>query len=473
LTSARLESMKKKWQWRLFRYPELWVLSVVALFTRLWQLDTPHAIVFDEVYFRQFAANYLSGHFFFDIHPPFVKLVFAGIGAVFHLSSTQVSYGDPGALVLRILPALAGAAMVPLIYVIIRQLGLGRRMAAIGALLVLCDNALLVESRFVLMDSVLLLTGMSALSSYLQLRKVKKGLKRWLWVGVTAVLLGILVSTKWTGLAIAGLIFFTWIIDGVLRKIQWQQLITEGALALVIIITIYIGSFVVHFALLTHSGDGDAFMSDKFQSTLVGNAHYNKNAKMSLWDKIVEYNKEMYSAQNSLESVTHPYASRWYSWPFEARPVYFWQGETLENGSQGNIYLLGNPAVWWLSSLGVFVALIVWLARPTWLGKHRKMVAFLLTGYGLNFVPFTFINRPMFLYHYLFALLFAILATVVVLSLLFEWQRKKFGPKAVTQTYWGIVIIVILGFLNFVPLSYGWPMTPDDLHMHMWLPSWR
>ncbi|MDB5183823.1 MAG: phospholipid carrier-dependent glycosyltransferase [Candidatus Saccharibacteria bacterium] len=465
--------MKSKWQRRLFRYPEIWVLCALALLTRLWQLDFPRAIVFDEVYFRQFASDYLNGHFFFDIHPPLVKLVFAGIGALFHLGASGVADGDPGGWILRALPALAGAALVPLMYVIIRQLGLGRRMAAFGALLVLCDNALLVESRFVLMDSLLLLAGMGALSSYLQLRRTKKGLYRWLWVIATAVLLGTLVSTKWTGLAIAGLIFFTWIIDGVLRKIQWQQLIAEGAAALAIIATIYIGCFAVHFALLTHSGDGDAFMSQKFQSTLVGNENYKASAKMSLWDKIVEYNAEMYSAQNSLESVTHPYASRWYSWPFETRSVYFWQGEAQKDGSQGNIYLLGNPAVWWLSAVGMFTALGVWLLKPAWLGKRRRLVAFLLTGYALNFVPFTFITRPMFLYHYLFALLFSMLVTVVMLSLLFTWQREKYGRRAVTQTYWALVVIIVLGFINFIPLSYGWPMTPDDLQMHMWLPSWR
>ena len=194
---------------------------------------------------------------------------------------------------------------------------------------------------------------------------------------------------------------------------------------------------------------------------------------MSLWDKIVEYNMEMYTAQSSLEGVTHPYASRWYSWPFEIRPVYFWQGPTLEDQRQGNIYLLGNPAVWWLAFAGALTALIVWLAKPNWLGRRRKLVAFLLAGYALNFVPFTFITRPMFLYHYLFALLFSILVTCVMLGILFDWQKKKYGGRAVTQTYWILVAVVVIGFLNFIPLSYGWPMTPSDLQQHMWLPTWR
>jgi len=34
---------------------------------------------------------------------------------------------------------------------------------------------------------------------------------------------------------------------------------------------IYLSFFYVHFAVLTHSGTGDAFMSPAFQETLIGN----------------------------------------------------------------------------------------------------------------------------------------------------------------------------------------------------------
>ncbi|USN96490.1 MAG: phospholipid carrier-dependent glycosyltransferase [Candidatus Nomurabacteria bacterium] len=461
-----------KWYGKLFAYPEAWVLTVIAFVTRFWQLGQPNAVVFDEVYFRQFAANYLNGHYFFDIHPPFVKLLFAGIGTLFHLSSAQVLSGAPGSLLLRLLPALAGAALIPLVYVIIRQLGLGRRMALFGALLVLCDNALLVESRFVLMDSLLLLFGFSAFSCYLQLRK-SKGIYRWMWVLATAVFLGMLVSTKWTGLAMAGLLAVTWAVEGILRRIEWHRLVIEAVAVISVVVAIYMGSFAIHFTLLNRSGDGDAFMSQRFQSTLIGNTYYRSGVTMSFWDKFVELNAEMYTAQNSLVNVTHPYASCWYSWPLEIRPIYYWEGAMMSNGQQGNIYLLGNPIVWWLSALGVISAFAVWLVRPKWLGRRWKLVAFLLAGYALNFVPFVLIERPMFLYHYLFALIFSVLATCVMLAKIFDWQRKKYGVDVAKQTYWILTIAVVLGFVYFLPLSYGWPMSVGDLQQHMWLPSWR
>lgn len=461
-----------KWYQRLLKYPEVWILTFASLVTRLVQLHLPTAIVFDETYFRTFASNYLSGSYFFDIHPPFVKLLFAGAANILQLEPVQLSGGDPAGAALRIIPALAGAALVPLVYVIIRQLGLGRRIAALGALLVLCDNALLVESRFVLMDSILLLAGFGALSCYLALRH-SQGVRRWAWIAAVAVLLGVLVSTKWTGLAIAGLIAGAWLVDCVRQRADWRRAVGEAAVVVVTVATIYIGCFMAHFALLPHSGEGDAFMSKKFQSLLINSPTYDPEARMAFWDKFIELNQEMYTAQSSLKDVEHPYSSKWYTWPVEMRGVYFWQGQAGKDGIQGNIYLLGNPAVWWLSILGVVAAFALWVAKPKLLGDKRRIVAFLLVGYALNFVPFVFIDRPMFLYHYLIALIFSLLLTCVMLALLFGWQRRRFGAKSAQQTYWAIVAVVVLGFLFFLPLSYGWPLTPNDLQLRMWLPTWR
>ena len=461
-----------KWFARIFRYPEIWALTFTALATRLFQLNLPPSVVFDEVYFRAFAGHYLDGHYFFDIHPPLIKLLFAGLATALHITPEQLIGTDPSAVILRILPALAGAALVPLMYVIVRQLGFGRRIATIGSLLVLFDNALLVESRFILMDSLLLLIGFGALSSYLVVRRAS-GIRRWIWVLVTAILLGMLISTKWTGLAVAGLVGLAWLVEGIRHKTDWRRLLGEGFVTLLIMVTIYIGTFMVHFALLDRSGEGDAFMTQEFQSLLIGSSYYNTSARMAFWDKFVELNKEMYTAQSTLNGVEHPYASKWYTWPLEIRGVYYWQGPTGKGGLQGNIYLLGNPVVWWGSTLAVITALCLWLARPKLLGKHRWLTLFLLVGYAVNFVPFAFINRPMFLYHYLFALLFAILLTCVLIARLFDWQQHRYGDKTVQRTTWAIVITVTLGFLYFLPISYGLPLSPADLQQHIWLPSWR
>lgn len=461
-----------KWYHRILRYPEVWVLTVLALLTRLWHLGWPHSIVFDEVYFREFPSNYLSGEYFFDVHPPFIKLVFAGVATLFQLTPDQTAAGDPGSLILRVLPALAGVALVPLVYIILRQLRLNRYIATFGALLVLLDNALLVESRFVLMDSLLLLAGFGAFSAYLAMRRTA-GATRWVWLGMVALLSGIVVSTKWSGLAIVGFVALVWLIDGIRHHIKWYRLIAEALTVVLVVGILYIGSFMVHFALLDESGEGDAFMTERFQSTLINNPYYQAGASMPVWDKLVELNQEMYSAQNSLNSTTHPYASKWYGWPLMSDPVYYWQGEVQAGGSQGHIYLLGNPVVWMLGALLTFMALVFWLVMPRSLGRHRKAIGALLVGYGLNFIPFAFIDRPMFLYHYLFALVFSILIAGMMLALFFDWQTERFGQKTAIRTLFTLGAVTLVVFLYFSPLSYGWPLGATELDQRMLLPMWR
>lgn len=461
-----------KWYHRVLRYPEVWVLTVAALLTRLWHLGWPHSIVFDEVYFREFPSNYLSGEYYFDVHPPFIKLVFTGVAALFQLTPDQTAVGEPGSLILRVLPALAGAALVPLVYIILRQLRLNRYIATLGAALVLLDNALLVESRFVLMDSLLLLAGFGAFSAYLALRQ-HTGATRWVWLGVVGILSGIVVSTKWSGLAIVGFIALIWLVDGIRHRIMWHRLLAEAVAVVAIIGTIYTGSFMVHFALLDKSGEGDAFMSERFQSTLVNNPYHTPGASLPFPDKFIELNQEMYSAQNSLNSTTHPYSSKWYGWPLMADPVYYWQGSVQANGLQGHIYLLGNPIVWVLGTVLTFMALVFWLVIPKSLGKYRHVIACLLLGYGLNFIPFAFIDRPMFLYHYLYALVFSILIASVMLAVFFDWQTKQYGQKTAIRTLLVFGAVVLIAFLYFLPLSYGWPLSPVELNRHMLLSNWR
>ncbi len=121
------------------------------------------------MYFRETALRYLEGSYFFDLHPPLGKLLLAGWAKLLGVSATAQST-DP-VVALRVLPALAGTALVAVCYLLIRELTGSRRVATFGAALVVLDNAILVESRLILLDSMLLLFGVGALMLYLASRR--------------------------------------------------------------------------------------------------------------------------------------------------------------------------------------------------------------------------------------------------------------------------------------------------------------
>ena len=456
--------------------PELAILTALAFITRFWGVTSPKAVVFDEVYFKTYAGDYLTHSYYFDPHPPLGKELLGLWAWLTHQSGTVLASGAPG-VDLRYLPALAGALIIPVVYVLLRQLGGSRRVATLAAAAILADNAMLVESRFVLIDSMLVLFGISAVVVYLAAR-TRSGAKYWLLLGASAFLAGMALSTKWTGLTALGLIGLIWFYDAIRRRASVWRDIAGVAMLIMVPAVVYLSVFAIHFALLTNTGQGDAFMPVQFQSTLVGNPNYNPAARESFVDKFIDLNKEMQASEDSLRNATHPYGSKWYTWPIEQRPVYYWEGDSLTNGNQGNIYLLGNPVVWW----GTLIILAVLIGRASTDRKALKRWYFptsvLGIGYLMNWLPFSLIHRVMFLYHYLYALIYSVALAALGLGIVAGWNAPStrfwhFPSRGSRYGYIAALVLLAAGFIYFAPLSYGIPISPASLVHHDWLKSWR
>lgn len=453
------------------RFPtELTILIIGAVISRFWGLFRPPETVFDEVYFKAFAAHYLDGHYFFDIHPPLMKLILAGWAKLWHLDATALL--TTPALQLRLIPALAGALLVPLIWLILRRLGANRQFSFLGAFMVLADGALLVESRFILTDSLLLACGLTALYAFLVARE-SVGLRRWWWLLGSVAAAGAALSIKWTGLTALAVIGLWWLWDhrqNLTTNRQLARAFQELALFVIVPITMYLGSFWLHFKLLPASGEGDAFMSQTFQSTLADSTYYDPGAHMSFMGKVTELNLTMYRANRDL-TATHPYGSRWYTWPFLERPIYYWQGSADSLGKQGNIYLLGNPIVWWGVVIGIIAILShLLISNPKFTPKLRESLTMLCIGYFLNLLPFIGVPRVMFLYHYFFSFIYSIIIVMLLASYFLDNPGKPFKFRILLA----ISCLAIAGsFIFFSPLYYGTPLTNDQLQARMWLPSWR
>lgn len=201
--------MNKKLQ-KIIKFPEIYLLTIASLGFHLWGLYYPKAVVFDEVYFKNFAGYYLKGQFFFDIHPPLAKLIFAAFAKISGISADALL--NTPVVGLRIVPALAGVIIVPLVWGILRKLGARREFAFIGAFAVVFDNALLVESRFILTDSLLLMFGLAALYAYLVYRK-SNSKYRWVLFIFSVTSAGAALSIKWTGFTVLLLILMMWAWD--------------------------------------------------------------------------------------------------------------------------------------------------------------------------------------------------------------------------------------------------------------------
>ncbi|KAI8895247.1 Dolichyl-phosphate-mannose-protein mannosyltransferase-domain-containing protein [Globomyces pollinis-pini] len=278
-----------------------YTLSLIAFITRAWLIHHPGEVVFvlffinssfDEVHFGKFASFYLRNEYYFDVHPPLGKLLLAGVGAIvgydghFLFDKIGDNYAEHNVpyLAFRLWSCLCGAAVIPVAFLILKEMGVSLVACCFGCILLIFDTALTTQSRLILLDSMLMLFCTLAIYFWIKFYKQRYSpfsLKWWFWLAMTGVGLALVLGVKLVGLftvATVGIatLFDLWDLLDVNRKLPMKTFINHfsaRALCLIVLpMMLYLVPFYIHFALLTKSGPGDAFMSLAFQEGLIGNS---------------------------------------------------------------------------------------------------------------------------------------------------------------------------------------------------------
>jgi len=459
------------------------VIGAVSAVTHLLFFGQPRAVVFDETYFLHFVGNYGAGTYFFDIHPPLGKLIFLFFMELFGITPTSQigTIGEAlpqGLIFVRLIPIIAGLLLPLLIYYLARQLKLSRTVSTLAALLICVENSILVQSRFVLMDSLLILFGFLSLFLYLKYRD-KQSTSRItpaVFVVLSAMSYAATMSIKWSGVffifPIIIMEIYYAVTSGRSLARKFSQFISTLCIYGFISLVIYMSIFAIHFKLLPKSGPGDAFMSRRFQEQLTGNPFsQNKVSEtQGFFGKFFELNAAMYDANQTLDKP-HSYSSQFYTWPLMQRGIYYWTGaETTDpKVGQARIYLLGNPLVYWLGTISILTLLFyfaeAFIRRKVSAIPNKKTFVFIIIAYLSNLVPFIFIGRVMFLYHYEAALVVSVLAFAYLVDRIDSYRLRV----SVVIT---VLVVSVLLYLFFAPLTYGLPLTGSAYNLRLWLPSW-
>jgi dolichyl-phosphate-mannose-protein mannosyltransferase len=186
-------------------------------------------------------------------------------------------------VIMRSFPAILGLALIPIAFLTLIALRLSLATAILGALLITFENALIAQSRLILLDSFLLFfTGLTMYFwvKFANLDSDGAAFTRKWWINLTLTGLGLgaVVSCKWVGLfTIAavgcGTLRQLWLLLGNLKvtpKMWIKHFAARGLCLIVVPGVFYMFMFQIHFWILTQSGDGDGFMSSEFQHTLSG-----------------------------------------------------------------------------------------------------------------------------------------------------------------------------------------------------------
>lgn len=230
----------------------------------------------------------MKNTFFFDSHPPLGKQLIAGAAYLagfdgkFKFDRIGSPYSDSVPLfALRFVPALFGSLLIPLSYHLMLEIGLTQWTSLLAGLLILFDNAVLTQSRFILMESILLVFALFGILCVLKFRKYNDHPYCVLWffwliAGVISLTCGLCV--KYVGfyacclaVAILGLDFWQMLSFPKLSDLSlFVRFVIEGLIVLLVPIAVYVSVFYVHLNVLHKAGPHDSVMTSAFQASLDG-----------------------------------------------------------------------------------------------------------------------------------------------------------------------------------------------------------
>ncbi|CAG8460135.1 1553_t:CDS:10 [Acaulospora morrowiae] len=153
--------------------------------------------------------------------------------------------------------------------------------------------------------------------------------------------------------------------------------------------------------------------------------------KPGFFKKFLELNKVMWNINKGLTD-SHPFESRPNDWVVLNRGISFWQKDRRQ------IYLIGNPLIWWSSSMAIilFLALkaIIIIRSKRGYSDHLNVdkehfeswAGLFFMGWCLHYFPFYLMARQLFLHHYFPSLYFAILLIGVGFDL-FTFRLSPYG----------------------------------------------
>ncbi|KAK0188988.1 glycosyltransferase family 39 protein [Armillaria mellea] len=288
------------------------VLTTLAFALRLYKLSHPDQVVFDEVHFGKFASYYLLRTYYFDVHPPFAKLLFGlagwfvGFDGQFQFEEIGDSYtvNHVPYIGMRALPAILGSLTIPVVYAIMKQSGYSTVIAAFSASLILFDNAHIAQSRLILLDATLIFFMSLTIYSYIRFQKLRYwefSTEWWVWLILTGTFMACTWGSKVNGILTVFAIGVAVLIDlwdlldykkGNTMDHFWRHFTARAIGLIVVPFVIYLSFFYIHFAILTQSGPGDTFMSPAFQETLAGNEMLLNSQDIKYFDTITLRHKD-------------------------------------------------------------------------------------------------------------------------------------------------------------------------------------
>ena len=392
---------------------------------------------FDEIYHPRTALEHIENIKPYEItHPPLGKEII-GLG-IRLFGMTPFGWRFSG--------TLFGVLMLPILYVFLKRMFASSGIAACATVIFAFDFMHFVQTRIATIDTY---SVFFILLMYLFMWRFVSG-GRWRYLALSGLFFGLGAASKWTciyagaGLAVIWLAY--WITQA--RKPRFAaRFLGNCAFCLVFFVAVPLA---VYYASYYHYGTANGLEGG------VG-MYFTRD----YFDIVVDNQVYMWEYHSDLVSE-HPYASRWYQWIIDARPILYYL-EYFEDGSTKSAFgAFMNPVFCWtgLLAMGANVLLMI---------KDRDgRAAFTVIGYLAQLLPWVLVTRLTFAYHYFPSELFLLLALANVWRKLGELAAPNLRRNmyAVTGACTGL-------FVAFYPVLTGLRCALWYTRgLLKWFPSW-
>ncbi len=482
----------------------LGIASFILLFVRYW---VPPGKIFDEVYFARAAEEYLQRRYIYEnTHPPVTKLLITLSVMLF-----GGLHGGDNAWGWRFLNVVAGAVAVPLLFVLAKRITRSTLFGAYAALLFGLDGMHYVQSRIATPEAFVVVFSMATLYAfcrywdavhegqpvppgarslafaqfagalaigavigfvrfshetlaarivvfvivtaavYAATRIVLVRPRGYRWLIATAFFAALLVTSKWYGVMAYGVIAC---VVAYATISAWRRH-AEPPFPAATVTAVLIGAVGIVYALsyIPH------FIGLRDLQTLPPRP-YTVSDVVTMQVNAFLYHDHL--------RATHPYASLWWTWPLELRPLLYSAiyGGSGATATAAMIYSMPNPLLLWPGLITVpFVGVLA-------VKERNRGYGLVVLAYLLQWLPWMFSPRIAFLYHFYVDIPLIAICNAVALQRLYAWM-KTWDPAAARWTVIGYGALVLLAFVYFFPILSSIPIPQSAWLQRLWLPSWH
>lgn len=408
---------------------------------------------FDEIYHARTAWEHLRGIYPYEVsHPPLGKLILSLGIALFGMTP----FGW------RFMGTLFGVLMLPVLYVFAKKLFGGRLAPSCCAVIFAADFMHFTQTRIATIDTYAVFF---ILLMYLFM---------WLFVctdrrrylALSGLFFGLGAASKWTclyagaGLAVIWLLYWIRRLAGAAHDApcgEALQFEARDSRALPPVFRCFAKNILfclLFFVLIPCT----IYYLSYYPYALAKGISSPLSAGYA---KIVLDNQNFMFTYHSGVTAEHPYSSRWYQWVLDIRPILYYL-KYYSDGSRSSFGAWLNPILCWAGLLALFVLGYMFLFR------RDKKAGFLLLGYLAQLVPWMFITRITFEYHYFPSSVFLVLALGYVFSLMERVKEPGWKGRIL-----GLTALCAAVFVLFYPALSGARVdNATATRFLQWLPTW-